>query len=514
MHKKGHLSYTGKDDKMRIVGGEAIFDLPQGIDPTSIKEAFKEALEEADRDNPDSPLVNRAKQVGFAAEATTAWLMEYMIPRAKMAIWMREYQLKVDKNKERIAAGLVTKEELARDTMKFIEDRFGEVNWKNMWMKPTIKSALQFTFRSFTWFTGSWKALGKAGLDITKLGWFRLKDVGLAKDQRRNYELTEKGWWGVNAFISHAMTVMILNTLYAAGLAASGGEEAEDDEAEDTVNMLITKALFPRVDMSDPQARLTVPSYVTEAYKIARHIGLIGSEKEYSKLVSGRVNSLVSKSIEAFYHNEDWRGVTISDENDTLAGRTFDKIKHVIGIAPISISSAYKDYQQKGLSPSLLLALGGFTDAPAAAKRSDAANKAFALRRKQFGGMAITEEEMEEKDDVRNAMYKYGQGDPTDINQMIAEGKVTPKQFEKAKTRLALIGGKKNPTYKNPLSQALKGLTMDGAIEVWDYMTDKEKEKHRSEIVVKYHNMMARKDQPPQTKQRISSELRELGILR
>jgi len=161
-----------------------------------------------------------------------------------------------------------------------------------------------YVFSSFTWFTGSWKALSKAGIDVAKLGWFTLKG--------EKYQLTEKGWWGVNAIASHMMMVVMWKAIYMLAMAATGGaDEEEPDEEGAFWNKFWREALFPRVDPHDPQSRLAIPSYVTELYKIMRHTGIVGHEAEYTKLVSGRFNSLLSRGLEAFYHNEDWRGVQV-----------------------------------------------------------------------------------------------------------------------------------------------------------------------------------------------------------
>lgn len=521
-HKKlGDISYVSMHDhyvidgnKVEFVPGKArsfFYSKDKGI-LGPMRETYKEAVEKAIEGSGDKRLWAYTKTAGFAAlEYTSAWLMEYLIPRVKMASFMREYTLRLQTEKSRLDEGLISKEEIARDTMAFIEDRFGEVNWKNMWMHPNVKTSLQFAFRSFTWFTGSWTALGKAGLDYVKWGWYNVVRGRLGS--KDHYEITEKGWWGLSALTAHALTAGFVTALYSIGMGMSGGDEVPDEETG-----MIERVLFPRVDMDDPTARVTIPSYVSEGYKIARHMGWIGDEAEYSKLVTGRVNSLVSNAVEAYWTEEDWRGVSIVNPDDGFTTRQVKKIWHVAGVMPIVVSTVTKSYSEKGMyafEPGPLILAGmGFTGAPAAAKRSEATNKAFELRREENPGKGISPDEMEEKEELRRAMYAYSQGDKSLINELLNEGRVSQRQFEKSLEKIPRISGRPNPRYKDQLAQAIKGLTIDSAIEVWGHMTDKEKKSHRIEILKKYTNMMKRKDKSQAQKDKTRKLMFESGILR
>jgi hypothetical protein len=500
-HGWGDMNYTENGDVVKVIAGEYFYNRGK-VSPKAMKESFKEVYNEAIL-NEDPKIVAMLKVGAFGAmESTNAWLMEFAIPRAKSAMYLRELTLNLEKNEMKIKQGLITEEEIARDSMRFIEDRFGEVNWKNMWMKPGYKTVLQFLFRSFTWFTGSFTALSKAGIDIGRLGWYTVKG--------EKYELTEKGYWGINAIASHIMTVMALNIVYSLAIAATGGEEVPDDEE----TPWLTKMLFPRIDRYDPQARLTVPSYVSELYKIMRHTGTIGDHAEYTKLVSGRTNSLISNMMDV-YKGEDWRGVSISNHDASLPERMWDNLAHIFIVSPISISTIHSIYQRKGWDAwkPMVLAGAGFTDAPAAAKRSEAANKAFEIRREEYKGKEVSPEEMLEKEAIRRAMYAYSMGNKGPLQELRDKGEISPRQFQMARERMPLIDGKKNPVYKNPLSQALRGLTIGGAMEVWGYMTEGEKKSHKREIRKKYSNMMARRDHSPRHKQEVREEMEKLGIL-
>jgi hypothetical protein len=120
---------------------------------------------------------------------------------------------------------------------------------------------------------------------------------------------------------------------------------------------------------------------------------------------------------------------------------------------------------------------------------------------------------MEEKDQLKRAMAAYQKGDKSQIDELLREGKISKRQFDIALTRIPRIGDKANPKYLDQLSQAFKGLTIEGKLEVWKDMSEAERETHLKELKVAYNNMRARKDKPEAEKKRIKEELQELGIL-
>lgn len=465
--------------------------------PKALIDSFHETLEKQRLEHPNSKIIAFSKAAIHHAMITpTAWLMEEGIPRIKFAAFAREYTLKLDKAQRKgLELSDDLRNEIARDTMKFVEDRFGEVNWKNMWLNKTNKSALQFLFRSFTWVAGSWKALAKAGVDIAKMGWFRLKG--------EKYELTEKGYWGMAAVASHVMTAAAISAIYM-GLSAFASDEQETDESVP----LLTRLLFPRVDPYDNTKRITIPSYVTEAFKIISHLGFMGNKVEPWKLVSGRFNSLLS-DITDILRNEDFRGVSIRDPEDGLIGQGYSVVKHMIPM-PIIFSNIGKIYEAEGISANMAAGAVGLSDAPASAKRSKAANVAFDLSRREYKGKEITEEDMDLKDELKQAMNAYSKGDKSKVDALLHEGRISERQYQIALTRYPIINNAPNPKYKDPLSQALNRLTVKSALKVYDVMTDDEKAKHATEITKKINNMLLRKDQPPKQQKALIEKWNEL----
>ena len=490
----GKVKYgTGADTK-EMSPGERAGDMYKGF-----VDSFHDTLEQQRLAHEDSVILPFSKaMIHHTLVGATAGLMENVIPKAKFAAFAREYALKVEAEKR---LGLEPNEqrraELARDTMKFVEDRFGEVNWKNLWMNASYKTALQFAFRSFTWVAGSWKALGKAGIDIAKLGWFTAKG--------EKYELTEKGYWGLSALCAHAATAGAISLVYGLGTALGGKNEQETDEN----TPILTRMLFPRIDPYDNTKRLSIPSYVTEGFKILSHLGIIGNKMDMAKLVSGHLSS-IGNAMDIM-RGEDFRGVTIRNPDDNMLVQAFDVSKHVLASAiPISFASLATNVRDNGYTPAAALSFAGITDAPASAKRSEAVNLAYEIARREYKGKEINEEDMDLKDNLKRAMKQYADGDRSKLSELMASGAVSKRQADIAMTRYPVIDNKPNPRYKDPLAQILGRLTVPGSLKVYEAMTVQEKTTHAADITKKVNNMMLRKDTPDVKKQEYRKEWNDL----
>jgi len=507
VHRLGKTRYTSTKANYKMKDGKLVYT-PNKFSGKALADSIKEVYTDSLNNQP-SHIKALFKTVAFAGlESSTAWLMDSFIPKVKFLAFMRFYLMKVEQSADQIKAGKMTKEKIADETMKDIEDKLGEVNWAQQHMGKSFKSLLQFTFRSFTWFTGSWKALGKAGIDMGKLGWFTLKGKGIGSKDPNRYRLTEKGKWGISAVVSHMVTAAIFSTAYMAVAAAFGGEVPDDEDTP-----LITKLLFPRGDRHDPYSRLTVPSYVTEAYKIFHHLGVMGTEFKPSALVTGRTNTLISNALEVF-EGKDFRGVVIRDERDMALKQLYDSALHMMNVAPISISSAFDSYRQKGFDPTYaIFSLMGMTQAPAVAKRSGAANLAFQIRRKQFSGGEVSPDEMELRDRTKRAAYRYGQGDQTELRAMHQAGEISPTKFKNALQRIPRINDRPNPRYIKPIIQAFKGLTLKGAQDVWDYASDNEKKMLKPYFKAKFLNAVRRRTISKNDSAEIRGWMRERGVL-
>jgi len=461
------------------------------------------------------------KELAYHALVTpSTFLMEDVIPRAKFAAFAKEYAQRISAETKLKGRPLTQdeKDDIARDQMKFVEDRFGEVNWKNMWLHKTNKTLLQFFFRSFTWVAGSWKAMTKVGAEFAKTtfltaenaikwGWLVGVKGGEYSFKGNQYTMSDKGWWGLMAIATHLATAQMIAMAVKMAFYGTGGDDDEWQEDDESVKWYV-KRMFPRIDPRDNTKRLTFGSYPSEVFKHLSHLGVIGNDPHFSKIWTGRMNGLVTTAVETLWNNETLEGETIRNTDDPILKQSYDVTKHVLSKAfvPMSFSGFAKSIQDGETGTASALRLAGFTTAPASTMRSAAANFAFQLSRREYKGKETTSEEAAIKKEHKAAMQKLMRGDNSDVMQLRASGKMSDRQYEILLSRLPYVNGMNNPKYDDQLSQALNRLPVKSALKVYEVMTDTEKDAHAKEITKKINNMKLRKDQP--------KELQDLYIAR
>ena len=433
-----------------------------------------------------------------AFEATSNWLMEKTTPRIKTAVFMKEFHHELEKYAEQIKAGTMLPEHLAHMRMKFTEDRLGEANWKSQHNHKALNSGLIFSYRSFTWWSGIYKSLGKAFIDIGKKGWYTVKG-----DQ---YTLTVEGLWFINAIYAHMAIAALMNVAY---WIAAGFDE--DEVPTDTDVDLMSRLIFPRVNPKNTYERITIPSYITELNKIMHHVGILGDNFEPTRLVTGRFNSIISNAFEAF-NGQDFRGMTVRDKEANVIIQGTQALTHIMKITPISYSSLMKDVDVKGFrSEKFALAIMGMIDAPAYSMRSPATNYAFNISRGRYSS-SIDKEDLELSNETKRAAYQYAQGNRKPLYNLLSSGEIGKRQFDRAIESLPLVNGRQNPKYKSPLEVVLKRLSVEEATKVWTRMTEDEQKSLRFEMIKKYRNALKDKQKSRKDKEEAREAMREVGF--
>ncbi len=135
----------------------------------------------------------------------------------KLAHFASEYAFAIEMNRSNKPELQKTWDEIARDTHTFVEARFGETNWDNLWLNKTSKSIAQTFFRSATWklgtiqaFYGGFKGAAKLPVNIIK----KIKNG-------EPIELDHKMTWMISLLTLNAAAAAIIQT-------AITGETPED----------------------------------------------------------------------------------------------------------------------------------------------------------------------------------------------------------------------------------------------------------------------------------------------
>lgn len=89
-------------------------------------------------------------------------LFEHYIPRSKWTFAVHMLATKLNQYSDAIASGDITEEQLARDVADATENRFGEMNFDNLYWNNTFRTATQLAFRSASWKLGTWRGAAAA----------------------------------------------------------------------------------------------------------------------------------------------------------------------------------------------------------------------------------------------------------------------------------------------------------------------------------------------------------------
>jgi len=294
-------------------------------------------------------------------------LFDTYIPRLKLGTYLQEYSTALVENADALKTGRMTRPELARKTWDFVEDRFGEMNFDNLWWDNTFKTAMQVSFRSVTWKLGNLRATIGAVPE-------QAFEVGRSIGQGKLPKLTPKMAW---------LSGMTLTTTALASIISKGttgkypwewakADAQANNESESSA--LIKAVVFPHISKDDPNKRVSTPTYWKDAFHLQH------DPKNY-------IDSSMSSTIGDFsdiWRNKDFYGNWIYNPNDPVHKQTMDALKYFFP-TPFSVNSAYTAYKKGEPLAEALEGFAGITKAP------------FYIREPEKEKMFRKKEEIEQK---------------------------------------------------------------------------------------------------------------------
>jgi len=333
------------------------------------------------------------------AEMMMKPLFEIYIPRLKLGMFLKEYSYELNLRNKEIASGNVTRGELARKVWNFTEDRFGEMNFDNLWWDRTFKTGLQILFRSVTWKLGNLRAFTGAPLEqATEI-------YNAIKQNRMPHVETKMGW------------LMGMSTL----TAALGGTIQYATTGQ--MPQQLTDYIFPRIDKNDPEQRISVPSYWKDI------IHLLHKPAGY---ISSSLAGIWGKAVQLM-RNRDYYGTEITNDEDKTSKKLWDMFTYIVP-KPFSLSG-YFDAQKSGATKLESLAgFTGFSKAPKYIGRSKVDNMIYDAYADMADDKTITKDVAAAKDYKNKIKETLKAGDKEEayrlINEGIQQGIMTGKSAE------------------------------------------------------------------------------------
>lgn len=84
-------------------------------------------------------------------------LFETFTPRLQLGFFLKAVSHELAKKHDSMMRGDITEAEIARYVVNATENRFGELNFSNLWWANPVKGAMQLAFRSVMWKLGNWR---------------------------------------------------------------------------------------------------------------------------------------------------------------------------------------------------------------------------------------------------------------------------------------------------------------------------------------------------------------------
>lgn len=372
-------------------------------------------------------------------------LFEKYIPALKAGFWMRESSLADKEYAPRIASGEMTQAQVDRKVIASIDNRFGEMNFDNLWMNRTLKSALQLTFRSVTWKLGNLRLMLGAPAE-------QLAEFKSAIANRRLPLLTQNAAWLVGM---SAATAILGGTVHK---LATG-----DDPKE------LKDYIYPTVDKENG-LRVSMPTYWRDFVHAAH------SPTGYAK------SSLTGEfgRIADIWQNKDFYGNQVYDPDSPSYQKALDISKHLIPL-PFSLSSAMQSKQEGGNKLATAAGFAGFTQAPKYITESEAEQKASGFYQERGQGPGRTHSQQERHAAVSDLSQRVKNRDPNvqdKINKAISDNLITEKDLHTIKAKATL----------SKLQYRIQGLPLNQAKEVMSVATPAERKEILPEVLYKEFN--------------------------
>lgn len=392
--------------------------------------------EQAGKDNYIGAMIRAAPAIN---EMIMDPLFNTYIPRLKVGMFFKEFPVALQENAARLAKGTVTRQELARKTINFVDDRLGEMNFDNLFWNRTFKTAQQFFLRSVTWKLGNIRAMGGVVPE-------QARELYNAGKEGRAPVLMPKAAWLLGLSAMQVTLASVIQHLFA----NKGIEEPKDIVA-------------PQINPDDPNERVIMPTY----YKDVLHMWHSGP----LKYVTGSMAGQLSKVMDV-WNNRDFYGYEIRDEHGSKLEQAEQSLLYVAP-KPFSISS-YQAMNEKGEPMSKkIMSFMGLVKAPGYLTHTDIENKIFDLYNlRNTGTKPYQEREANKTKSQIRDLYHDGkiQEAQDKVQEAIKDGLLRPTQVQALLKRAAGVS--------NPSLFFFKTLPMEDKVALYRDMTDEEKKEY------------------------------------
>lgn len=409
---------------MASAGGRAKMDK---FYSTGMHESMKKAIKEG-------KLATAALKVPFyIVEQVARPIMEYIVPRQKMGVFMDLMKMEIERNPN------ISHEQLrgiAQKAWDSVDNRMGQLVYDNLFWNKTVKDLGMASVRSLGWNLGTIREIGGGAQDV--IG--NVNDIIHGKGTKLSYKT------------AYVMALPIVTGLYGAIYqylhTGQGPQEIKD-------------YFFPKtgaIDNKGQEARISFPTYMKDLYHYK------------TNFIQTAINkfSPVNNTVMEMMANKDFYGTEIRNVDDPIMRQVIDEAKF-LGTQFIPFGFRNQNRDTRTSLGSKVEPFIGLTPAPHDINMTRAEREAADLAHAKIPVGSRTKEEAAHSQAKSQLRSQYmASRDPAILNDGVSQGVISAKE--------------KRQIIKQSQMSNLERLTQHLTFEEVEHVMKKATEEEKSEL--------------------------------
>ncbi len=286
-------------------------------------------------------MVGALGRAPFAALEAGTRLVFSQIPKVKIGAFRQLFSEELERKAGQVASGKITRATIARETWNNIENRFGQINYDNLFWNKTFKAVNMLTWRAVGWNLGTIRELGGgATQDLAKFANDTIHGRKPDFTPKMRYTLAIIG------------VVATLSAIYEYLHTGHGPKTLEE-------------YFYPEngaVDQNGDPVKVQFPTYMKDIYGYMHHPLQTAGNKLSPELAM----------IMQLMQNRDYYGNYVYNQKDSLPTELNQTLKYIAGeMAPFSITNLTQLNKGKASLEEKAEGFMGINKAPAAISESD-----------------------------------------------------------------------------------------------------------------------------------------------
>lgn len=320
-------------------------------------------------------------------------IMEYIVPRQKMGVFMDMMKLEIERNPD------ISHEQLrgiAQKAWDSVDNRMGQLVYDNLFWHRTTKDLAMASVRSLGWNLGTIREIGGGVKDV--MG--NVQDMIHGKAPQVSYRT------------AYVMALPIVTGLYGAIYqylhTGQGPQEVKD-------------YFFPKngaIDNKGQPARISLPTYMKDIYHYTQN----PVQTVLNKF------SPVNNAVMEMMLNRDFYGTQIRNADDPIMQQIFDEVKFAGGqFEPFGFRNLGKDTRTS--AGSKVEPFIGITPAPFDVNMTKAEREAYEIEKGKIPVGSRTKEQAKHSQDKAKLRNDFmASKDQAPLDKAVEEGTITSKE--------------------------------------------------------------------------------------